>query len=122
MPGGDPVFAIAGIARPERFFADLTAAGWRVAGTMVFRDHHWFTARDVERITSEAKAREGGDRADDREGCRSAVGLRPERAPAGGGAAPRVGRASRSVCRLALGAAERDQARRSAGDTRYRRS
>jgi tetraacyldisaccharide 4'-kinase len=57
VPGGDPVYAIAGIARPERFFADLTAAGWRVIDTMVFRDHHWFTSRDLERIASAAKAR-----------------------------------------------------------------
>ena len=45
----DRVFAVAGIARPERFFADLAAAGWNVVGTMrVSRSpsvHH----RDVER-------------------------------------------------------------------------
>jgi tetraacyldisaccharide 4'-kinase len=57
VPGGDPVYAMAGIARPERFFSDLSAAGWRVIDTMVFRDHHWFTARDIERIAREAKSR-----------------------------------------------------------------
>ena len=50
VPSGARVFAVAGIARPERFFADLTAAGWQVVGTMSFRDHHRFDARDVERI------------------------------------------------------------------------
>lgn len=51
---GRPVFAAAGIASPDRFFADLREAGWKVAGTMTFRDHHRFTRRDVERIASAA--------------------------------------------------------------------
>jgi tetraacyldisaccharide 4'-kinase len=50
------VFAVAGVARPERFFADLRAAGWRVAATLAFRDHHRFTTGDVERIRSDARA------------------------------------------------------------------
>jgi tetraacyldisaccharide 4'-kinase len=57
--GADPaadeiVLAVAGIARPERFFADLTAAGWRVAGTEVFRDHHPYTDADAARIARAA--------------------------------------------------------------------
>ena len=50
------VFALAGIARPDRFFADLSAAGWQVAGTDVFPDHHPFTAGDVDRIADHARA------------------------------------------------------------------
>ena len=50
-----PVFAVAGIARPERFFGDLAAAGWSVAGTMAFDDHHSFTDADIERIVSAAR-------------------------------------------------------------------
>jgi tetraacyldisaccharide 4'-kinase len=50
------VFAVAGIGRPERFFGDLAAAGWRVAGSLSFRDHHPFTQRDVERIVAAAHA------------------------------------------------------------------
>jgi tetraacyldisaccharide 4'-kinase len=50
------VFAVAGIGRPERFFGDLAAAGWRVAGSLAFRDHHPFTQRDVERIIAAAHA------------------------------------------------------------------
>jgi tetraacyldisaccharide 4'-kinase len=50
------VFAVAGVARPERFFADLRGAGWRVAGTLAFRDHHRFTRDDVERIRRAAHA------------------------------------------------------------------
>jgi tetraacyldisaccharide 4'-kinase len=56
VPVGDPVFAFAGIARPERFFADLESAGWRMAGTLAFRDHHRFDAHDVDRIRTRAKA------------------------------------------------------------------
>jgi tetraacyldisaccharide-1-P 4'-kinase len=57
LPGfrGAPVLALAAIARPERFFADLSATGWSVAGTIAFRDHHAFTAADVSRIGAEAR-------------------------------------------------------------------
>jgi tetraacyldisaccharide 4'-kinase len=49
------VVAVAGIARPERFFAALRAEGrderrdqrWHVAREIVFRDHHWFSRRDL---------------------------------------------------------------------------
>jgi tetraacyldisaccharide 4'-kinase len=53
-----PVFAVAGIARPARFFDLLASAGWNVAGTMSFRDHHWFSAGDIEQFA--AAAREAG--------------------------------------------------------------
>jgi tetraacyldisaccharide 4'-kinase len=53
---GSPVFAAAGIARPERFFADLAGAGWQVAGSLAFRDHHHFTAADIARIEDAAAA------------------------------------------------------------------
>lgn len=56
VPTGDPVFAVAGIARPDRFFTDLTAAGWRVAGTFEVRDHYRYDQRDVDRIAAQAKA------------------------------------------------------------------
>jgi len=48
------VFAVAGIASPERFFDALTAAGWTLAGTMGFKDHHRFNAADARRIGEEA--------------------------------------------------------------------
>jgi tetraacyldisaccharide 4'-kinase len=56
VPSDARVFGLAGIARPERFFADLAGAGWRVVGTLTFRDHHRYTARDVSRITDAARA------------------------------------------------------------------
>ncbi len=55
---GRPVVAVAGIAAPERFFSDLRGAGWSVAETMAFKDHHRFSARDIDRIA--AAAREAG--------------------------------------------------------------
>lgn len=56
-PGpGVPVLAVAGIARPERFFDDLRAAGFPVADILVFRDHHRFDAADVARIAASAQA------------------------------------------------------------------
>ncbi|MGE0702818.1 MAG: tetraacyldisaccharide 4'-kinase [Vicinamibacterales bacterium] len=50
------VFAAAAVARPDRFFADLAAAGWNVTGAMAFRDHHWFDAADIAKIESAASA------------------------------------------------------------------
>lgn len=48
------VVAVAGIARPSRFFDDLTAAGWPVVERMAFADHHPFDASDVARICRRA--------------------------------------------------------------------
>jgi tetraacyldisaccharide 4'-kinase len=56
VPDAEPVFAVAGIASPQRFFSDLESAGWRVVGAMAFRDHHPFTDRDVARIAAAARA------------------------------------------------------------------
>jgi tetraacyldisaccharide 4'-kinase len=55
VPNDSRVFAFAGIARPERFFADLTSAGWNVVGTKSFRDHHYFSAAEVARVAAAAK-------------------------------------------------------------------
>ena len=50
VPDGTRAVAVAGIARPERFFAALRERGWDVARELAFRDHHWFTARDIHAI------------------------------------------------------------------------
>jgi tetraacyldisaccharide 4'-kinase len=55
VPSASRVFAVAGIARPERFFSDLTASGWDVVGTIAFRDHHRFTRGDLNRIERQAR-------------------------------------------------------------------
>ena len=56
VPPQARVFVAAGIARPERFFADVESTGWQVVGTLAFRDHHRFTPRDIDRIRREARA------------------------------------------------------------------
>jgi tetraacyldisaccharide 4'-kinase len=47
--------AVAAIARPFRFFEALKAQGWNVRREVSFRDHHWFSAADVERVVTLAK-------------------------------------------------------------------
>ncbi len=50
----DPVFAVAGIANPDRFFDSLKTAGYTVVGTLGFADHHRYSAADVRRIRDDA--------------------------------------------------------------------
>ena len=52
---GTRVAAVAGIARPERFFDDLRAAGFEVAHAVAFADHHRYSRRDAERLQVEAR-------------------------------------------------------------------
>ena len=47
VPAGSRIVAVAGIARPHRFFTALRDQGWDVAREIEFRDHHWFSAQDV---------------------------------------------------------------------------
>lgn len=51
-----PVAAFCGIARPDQFFAGLSASGLFVVNQVAFRDHHPYTARDVKRLLSSARA------------------------------------------------------------------
>jgi len=44
------VVAVAGIARPERFVDTLRELGFVVARQITFRDHHWFSAADLQRM------------------------------------------------------------------------
>ena len=50
--------AVAGIARPERFFSTLRDQGWTIVREFAFPDHHWFTAGDIASV--EAAARDAG--------------------------------------------------------------
>lgn len=49
-------FVFCGIARPENFLAMLDANGREVAGHLIFPDHHRYTASDISRIVTAAKA------------------------------------------------------------------
>ncbi len=52
---GTRVYAIAGIARPGKFHATLSAAGAMIAGHADFPDHHRFSSRDLARALAEAE-------------------------------------------------------------------
>jgi len=53
---GARALAVAGIARPERFFAAARSQGWDVVQELAFRDHHWFDAADLKRMLATARA------------------------------------------------------------------
>jgi tetraacyldisaccharide 4'-kinase len=56
---GRRVFAFAGIAAPERFFASLEAAGVVLAGRMGFPDHHRYTDGELRRLLDAAAQLDG---------------------------------------------------------------
>jgi tetraacyldisaccharide 4'-kinase len=56
LPRDRPVAAVAGIARPDAFFADLERAGWPLVERIAFRDHHAFTAADIASIGARLRA------------------------------------------------------------------
>ena len=51
-----PVLAFCGIARPDQFFLGLESAGVKLAARTAFADHHNYTASDLARLASEARA------------------------------------------------------------------
>ena len=57
---GGKLVAFCGIGRPQQFFDALKAAGQEIAATIVFRDHHRYSRRDVDRLM-ELKKRSGAD-------------------------------------------------------------
>jgi tetraacyldisaccharide 4'-kinase len=52
---GRRAIAVAGIARPDRFFTALREQGWTVVREMTYRDHYWFTSRDRRHIEDLAR-------------------------------------------------------------------
>ena len=54
-PAGARVVAVAGIARPERFFRALREQGWNVVAELAFPDHHRYTPRDLADINNAAQ-------------------------------------------------------------------
>ncbi len=49
------VFAFCGIGSPESFFATIRNAGFRLCGTMTFRDHHNYSENDLDEISRQAR-------------------------------------------------------------------
>jgi len=52
---GRTVFAVAGIAAPNRFFADVRGLGCSLAGTRAFSDHHPYSRKDLARVAEAAR-------------------------------------------------------------------
>jgi tetraacyldisaccharide 4'-kinase len=50
-------YLVSGIARPERFAADVAALGVNVVGHRAFADHHRFATDELDRLCAEARAR-----------------------------------------------------------------
>jgi len=50
-----PAAAFCGIARPEQFFAGVERAGVKLAARFAFRDHHFFTQADLNRMADQAR-------------------------------------------------------------------
>jgi tetraacyldisaccharide 4'-kinase len=53
---GTRVLAVAGLARPEQFFAGLEREGWTVADRLAFGDHHRYTRPDIEAVVAAMRA------------------------------------------------------------------
>ena len=53
---GKPVYAFAGIGRPEKFFASLEDAGAVIAGRREFPDHHPFGESEIAEVLAAAAA------------------------------------------------------------------
>ena len=53
---GGPVYAFAGIGRPEKFFTSLEDAGAVIAGRRSFPDHHPFSESEIAEVLSAAAA------------------------------------------------------------------
>jgi tetraacyldisaccharide 4'-kinase len=51
-----PAYALAGVARPARFFEELRASGWTVVGTAPFPDHHRYTTGDLASVVAAARS------------------------------------------------------------------
>lgn len=50
------VAAFCGVGNPESFFAQLRSAGYQLAATEIFRDHHLYTQADIDRVVGESSA------------------------------------------------------------------
>jgi tetraacyldisaccharide 4'-kinase len=55
-PGPSRAFLLSGIARPERFAADVAEAVPDIVGHDAFRDHHVFTPAQVDAVAARARA------------------------------------------------------------------
>ncbi len=59
-PPDGRVYCFCAIANPDYFRQTLEDMGLTIAGFKAFKDHHWFTSGDIERISREAAASGAG--------------------------------------------------------------
>jgi len=52
----DPVFLMAGIGHPQSFIASVEQSGFRILGQQFYRDHHNYSANDIDDIKKKFKA------------------------------------------------------------------
>jgi tetraacyldisaccharide 4'-kinase len=52
---GARVFLVSGIARPDRFIQTVQSAGFTIAGSRAFKDHHRFRQREIEKVEADAE-------------------------------------------------------------------
>jgi tetraacyldisaccharide 4'-kinase len=50
------VLLVSGLARPDRFEADVRAVGWNVVDHLVFPDHHAYDPRDIRTVAERQRA------------------------------------------------------------------
>lgn len=56
MSKSQPLFAFAGIGRPERFFESLTQEGYYLVQTKAFGDHHPYQSEEINALVEGARA------------------------------------------------------------------
>lgn len=56
LPDGARVYAFCGLGRPEAFWTQTRNAGFKLAGTYAFRDHHRYTPTDAIQLARAARA------------------------------------------------------------------
>ena len=56
LDSGSSFAAFCGIGNPQSFFRQLTSAGYTLASTRQFPDHHSYSQSDVEKLTNDASA------------------------------------------------------------------
>lgn len=60
MLRGTTVFAFAGLADNQQFFRSLRDAGFKLAGTREFSDHHWYSPNELHELKKAAGAAGAG--------------------------------------------------------------
>ena len=53
---GEPIIAVCGIGNPSQFIKMLEQVGAKICETMIFPDHHNYTAADIQKIENKARA------------------------------------------------------------------